>query len=75
MALSEIGTYWAEAGERNEINDEEERLLTQVFEDRYPKLKAEIGEENFAEAVKQLADAFDPLPSDVFGILTKLSFC
>ena len=65
VALSEIGAYWAGAGERNRIDDEQQARLERVFENRYPGLREELGEEGFSEAIRQTADASDPRADQV----------
>ncbi len=65
LALSEIGAYWAGAAERDKIDDEQQARLERVFENRYPGLRNELGDEGFSEAIRQTADASDPRADEV----------
>ncbi len=65
LALSQIGAFWAGADGRNQLDDEQEARLVQVFDNRYPGLQAELGEEGFREAIRQTADASDPRADEV----------
>lgn len=74
LGLSALGSFISGNESRNRINDEQQARLEKVFDNRYPGLKSELGDEGFTEAIRQMADASDP-PSaelaEVAGLNTR----